>query len=106
MNKRSYMCLLDMICEHHVFHNNSPYPQAEVFVQLAVELDRFGHEGNSACLNRTLLMWWVSHGSIVNYTNRVMTALESAMGHEIHCLSYLQMTEAKESTSKRFQWVA
>ncbi|KAL3693460.1 hypothetical protein R1sor_007111 [Riccia sorocarpa] len=35
MNKRSYMCLLDMICEHRVFHNNSPYPQALVFVQLA-----------------------------------------------------------------------
>ncbi|KAL3699429.1 hypothetical protein R1sor_017451 [Riccia sorocarpa] len=46
MNRRSYMCLLDMISDHHVFDNNSPYPQAEVFVQLAVALDRFGHEGN------------------------------------------------------------
>ncbi|KAL3679682.1 hypothetical protein R1sor_022638 [Riccia sorocarpa] len=71
-----------MICEHHVFHNNSPYPQS-VCVQLAVTLDRFGHEGNGASLNRIMLMWGVSHGSMVNYTNRVMTALESAIGHEI-----------------------
>ncbi|KAL3681074.1 hypothetical protein R1sor_024030 [Riccia sorocarpa] len=53
MNKRSYMCLLDMISDDPVFHNNSPYLQAEVFVQLAVALDRFGHEGNGACLDRT-----------------------------------------------------
>ncbi|KAL3676565.1 hypothetical protein R1sor_026513 [Riccia sorocarpa] len=57
MNKRSYLCLLEMICEHHVFHNNSPYPQAEVFVQLAVGLDRFDHEGYAACLDQTMLMW-------------------------------------------------
>ncbi|KAL3685617.1 hypothetical protein R1sor_003639 [Riccia sorocarpa] len=25
--RRSYMCLLDMISEHPIFHNNSPYPQ-------------------------------------------------------------------------------
>ncbi|KAL3700150.1 hypothetical protein R1sor_018172 [Riccia sorocarpa] len=56
---------------------------AEVFVQLAVALERFGHEGNSACLDRSMLMWGVSHGTMVNYTNRVMTAMESAMGHEI-----------------------
>ncbi|KAL3682460.1 hypothetical protein R1sor_000482 [Riccia sorocarpa] len=55
----------------------------KVFVQLTDVLDHFGHEGNGACLNRTMLMWGVSHGSMMNYTNRVMTALESAMGHEI-----------------------
>ncbi|KAL3677949.1 hypothetical protein R1sor_020905 [Riccia sorocarpa] len=83
MNKRSYMCVLNMLFDHPVFHNNSPYPHAEVFVQLAVTLDLFGHEGNGACLDRTMLMWGLSHDSMVNYTNRVMTALESAMGHEI-----------------------
>ncbi|KAL3683361.1 hypothetical protein R1sor_001383 [Riccia sorocarpa] len=83
MNRRSYMCPLDMISDHLVFHNNSPYSQAEVFVQLAVVLDRFGHEGNGACLDQSMLMWGISHGTMVNYTNRVMTVLESAMAHEI-----------------------
>ncbi|KAL3687596.1 hypothetical protein R1sor_013905 [Riccia sorocarpa] len=64
MNKRSYMCLLEMICEHHVFDNNFSCPQAEVLLQLAVALDRFAHEGNGVCLNRTMLMWEVSHGSM------------------------------------------
>ncbi|KAL3677645.1 hypothetical protein R1sor_027593 [Riccia sorocarpa] len=54
MNKRLYMCLLDMIFKHHVFHNNSPYPQAPMFVQLAVALDRFGHE-----LVSTTSLYWI-----------------------------------------------
>ncbi|KAL3696264.1 hypothetical protein R1sor_010340 [Riccia sorocarpa] len=69
--------------EFFVFHNNSPKPQAAVFVQLAVALDHFGHEGNGACLDRSMLLWGISHGSMVNYTNRVMIALESCMGQEI-----------------------
>ncbi|KAL3687876.1 hypothetical protein R1sor_014185 [Riccia sorocarpa] len=63
----------------------SPYPHAPMFMQLAIALDCFGHEGNDACLNRTMLMWGVYHGSMVN---RVMTASESAMGHEIAWLDH------------------
>ncbi|KAL3685319.1 hypothetical protein R1sor_003341 [Riccia sorocarpa] len=83
MSRDSFYCILDLIGDHSVFHNNSPKPQAAVFVQLAVALDRFGHEGNGACLDRSMLLWGISHGSMVNYTNRVMIALESCMGHEI-----------------------
>ncbi|KAL3687147.1 hypothetical protein R1sor_013456 [Riccia sorocarpa] len=83
MSKDSFYCILDMIGDHNVFHNNSPKQQALVFVQLAVALDRIGHEGNEACLDRSMLLWGISHGSMVNYTNRVMIALESCLGHEI-----------------------
>ncbi|KAL3679021.1 hypothetical protein R1sor_021977 [Riccia sorocarpa] len=70
MSRDSFYCILDLIGDHSVFHNNSPKPQAAVFVQLAVALDRFGHEGNGACLDRSMLLWGISHGSMVNYTNR------------------------------------
>ncbi|KAL3687979.1 hypothetical protein R1sor_014288 [Riccia sorocarpa] len=82
MSRDSFYCILDLIGDHSVFHNNSPKQQA-VFVQLAVALDRFGHEGNGVCLDRSMLLWGISHGSMVNYTTRVMIALESCMGQEI-----------------------
>ncbi|KAL3687878.1 hypothetical protein R1sor_014187 [Riccia sorocarpa] len=44
----------------------SPYPHPPMFMQLAIAVDCFGHEGNYACLNRTMLVWGVYHGSMVN----------------------------------------
>ncbi|KAL3690502.1 hypothetical protein R1sor_016811 [Riccia sorocarpa] len=49
----------------------------------AVEQSKYLTRSQSACLDRSMLMWGLSHGSVVNYTNRVMTTLESAMGHKI-----------------------
>lgn len=83
MCKQSFFALLGRIEGHDIFQNRSNWPQAPVLVQLAVALDRFGHEGNGACLNRTMILWGVSHGSVVNYTNRVMIAIEGCMKREI-----------------------
>ncbi|KAL3682022.1 hypothetical protein R1sor_000044 [Riccia sorocarpa] len=83
MAKDSLRFILDLIGDHSVFHNDSSKQQEHVFVQLVVALNCFGHEGNEVCLDRSMLLWGLSHVSMVNYTNRVMIALESYMRYEI-----------------------
>ncbi|KAL3696659.1 hypothetical protein R1sor_010735 [Riccia sorocarpa] len=56
ITRDSFMHILGVISEHNVFHNESPYQQTQVFVQLTVALDRFGHERNGACLNHIMLL--------------------------------------------------
>ncbi|KAL2620512.1 hypothetical protein R1flu_000717 [Riccia fluitans] len=56
MDKESFFELLGLIETHEVFMNSAFCQQAPVFVQLAVALDRFGHEENGACLDRSMLL--------------------------------------------------
>ncbi|KAL3700743.1 hypothetical protein R1sor_018765 [Riccia sorocarpa] len=65
MDRDSFLAIVAIIKDHDVFQNRSAYPHAPALVQLVVALDRFGHEGNRACLNRTMLQWDVSHGSML-----------------------------------------
>ncbi|KAL2649778.1 hypothetical protein R1flu_017906 [Riccia fluitans] len=66
-----------------LFENESSHPQALVVVQLAVALDRLGHEGHGVCIERSKELWGVSHGTIVNYTKRVLVAIEDRLAGEL-----------------------
>lgn len=83
MDKPSFFKLVEMISDHSIFSNNSLYQQAPVVLQLAVCLDRVGHEGNGACLNRLIPTWGVSTGSLVNFSKRCFVALESVLAEEV-----------------------
>lgn len=68
--------ILDQIIDHPIFRSRSPSsPQLPVAVQLAIFLNRAGHYGNAISVFDVALWAGVSEGSVVNCTNRVMTAL-------------------------------
>eukprot|EP00644_Phytophthora_capsici_P008735 jgi/Phyca11/111331/e_gw1.20.199.1 len=67
-----------MCCEigrHRVFTNNSKHPQAPVWLQMAVALDRLGTNGNGASFGRTTNIWGVGVGTLDLFTVRVVIAL-------------------------------
>lgn len=66
-----------MIKDHPNFQNNSNNPQAPVREQLAVTLYRMGRYGNGASLGDIARMAGISEGSVVNYTERCLGAIES-----------------------------
>ncbi|KAL3687921.1 hypothetical protein R1sor_014230 [Riccia sorocarpa] len=76
MSKITFSVLLTEIEGHPVFQSTGKKPQAPVVEQLAVALDRFGHNGNGACLRRTLQLWGVAHGTLCLYTKRVVVGLQ------------------------------
>ena len=73
----SFMKLLAMIEDHHIFQNNSRNPQRDPAIQLAVALCRLGSNGNGAAIHRLENLFSVSYGSIDLYTKRVMIAILS-----------------------------
>ncbi|KAL3679785.1 hypothetical protein R1sor_022741 [Riccia sorocarpa] len=83
MDKQTFWHLFSLLEDHPIFINNSNCPQTPAVVQLAVALDRLGHEGNGACIDRSMELWGVSHGSLVNFTRRVLIALEDVLRREL-----------------------
>ncbi|OWZ05756.1 hypothetical protein PHMEG_00022090 [Phytophthora megakarya] len=47
---------------HNIFSNPSKNPQAPVWLQLAVALDRLGTNGNGASLGRSRKLWGLGKG--------------------------------------------
>jgi hypothetical protein len=91
--------LVEKICRHPVFSNNSNVPQKPVSTQLAIFLYRAGHYGNAASPEAIGHWAGVSPGTVVNCTNRVMLALLLLHDEVVH----LPTLEEKESAKA---WVA
>jgi hypothetical protein len=91
--------LVEKICEHPIFHNNSNMPQAPVSTQLAIFLYCTGHYSNAASPEAIGHWAGVSPGTIANCTNRVMLTLLSLHDEVVH----LPTLEEKESAKA---WVA
>lgn len=80
---RSYMrvtpscfnSLVEILCTHPVFSNNSHNVQMPVEDQVAIALYRFGHYRNAASYIKVALWAGVSWGTVGNVTMRVLTAL-------------------------------
>lgn len=83
MSQASFFEIVEIIKDHLVFQNDSFHQQAPVSVQLAVALDRFGHEGNGACVARSLFFWGIGAGTMVNYTDRVVEALHDTFVDQV-----------------------
>ncbi|KAL0960776.1 hypothetical protein HGRIS_005797 [Hohenbuehelia grisea] len=69
--------LLILIRDHPIFQSNSNRPQAPVQEQLAVTLFRLGRYGNGASVMDVARQAGISEGSVINYTDRCFTAIES-----------------------------
>lgn len=71
----TFDAIVELIKDHPVFHNNSNNPQIDVWKQLAIVMNRFGHYGNSATANDIGEWAGVSAGTVDNATKRVAVAL-------------------------------
>ncbi|TPX74451.1 hypothetical protein CcCBS67573_g04272 [Chytriomyces confervae] len=75
MNSSSFQFLLSKIRDHPVFRNNSQNPQAPVWIQAAVAVEKMGMFGNSACIGRTAQTLGIGDGTVVLYCRRVVKAI-------------------------------
>jgi hypothetical protein len=66
--------LVDLIENHHIFHNDSNIPQQPVPVQLAIFLVRVGHYGNASSPEDVAQWAGVCVGTVINATNRCLVA--------------------------------
>ena len=65
---------MELIENHHVFHNSSNVPQLPVPTQLAIFLVRVGHYGNASSPEYVARWAGVSLGTVINATYRCFIA--------------------------------
>lgn len=90
--------LLNLIEDHHIFHNNSNCSQLPVIVQFSIYLVRVGHYGNSSSVSDVAIWAGVSVGLVRKATLRVMIALIALHDKAVHL-----PTEDEKEASKA--WV-
>eukprot|EP00644_Phytophthora_capsici_P000100 jgi/Phyca11/99824/e_gw1.4.719.1 len=93
VTKDSFNALCGEIESHQVFLNDSKHPQAPVWLQLAIALDRLGTNGNGASLGRTRSIWGVGTGTLDLYTSRVIIAL---MDKSDQCIKWPDADERRQ----------
>lgn len=76
-SRYGFSVIAKMIEQHPVFHNNSACSQMHPAWQLAIALQRLGHYGSRTAVNMIATDVGISPGSVVECTNRVITALVS-----------------------------
>jgi len=96
-DKASFLRLVQMIKDHHVFDRTSKHKQSPVWLQLLVVLNRFGCDGNGASIQQTAMLNVISYGSVKKFTERVITAIRSLEAQYV----YWPSTEERSRISKR-----
>ncbi|MBW0557911.1 hypothetical protein O181_097626 [Austropuccinia psidii MF-1] len=71
----SFEKLVAQIQDDENFQKSSQNKQCNPVIQLAVALSRLGSNGNGASLGRIEMLFGISHGAIVLYTQRVIQIL-------------------------------
>jgi hypothetical protein len=66
--------LVELIEDHHVFHNDSHVPQHPIPTQLAIFLVRVGHYGNASTPEDVAQWAGVCAGTVINATYRCLVA--------------------------------
>jgi len=89
--------ILSFIHDNPVFHNNSNNPQAPVQTQLAVTLYRLGRYGNGASVADIARTAGISEGSVENYTNHCIDAIE-----DLHNIFVRPLTQEEKEIEKKW----
>ncbi|KAJ7616874.1 hypothetical protein B0H17DRAFT_965471 [Mycena rosella] len=87
--------LVSRIESHPIFSNNSYHPQTLPYIQLAIALYRFGHDGNAASVESIAQWAGVSAGLVVKCTQRVIIAFLSLHDSVIRWPTETEKDEAK-----------
>ncbi len=69
-----FNCLVELIKDHNIFHNNSHCPQHPPHVQLAIFLLHVGHYGNASSPEYVAQWAGVSVGTVINATYHCLIA--------------------------------
>lgn len=93
----AFNVLLELIKDHPQFHNNSNNPQAPVIIQLSLFLYRMGRYGNAASTVDLARSAGIGEGTVIDYTNRCLIAIES-----LHSLFVRALTDAEKETEKKW----
>ncbi|KAJ7762135.1 hypothetical protein B0H16DRAFT_1311875 [Mycena metata] len=80
---------------HPIFSNNSRNPQTPAYIQLAIVLFRFGHDGNAASVDSIAQWAGVSAGFVVKCTQRIIVAFLSLHDSVIRWPTESEKEEAK-----------
>jgi len=75
MDYRALCRVEELIRDDMVFRSKSTNPQREVWLQLALALERFGCDGNGISVGRLSRLFGVGNGTVILYTRRVISAL-------------------------------
>jgi hypothetical protein len=67
-------CLVELIEDNGVFHNNSNIPQHPICIQLTIFLVRLGHYSNASSPEYVAQWAGVCIGMVINATNRCLVA--------------------------------
>ncbi|GJJ74991.1 nuclease HARBI1 [Entomortierella parvispora] len=77
MTRKSFLKLTWRLYTDEVFESRGYKQQEEAAVQIAILLDRLGHDGNGMASTRLAETWHRGEGSMYNYTARATKALLS-----------------------------
>ncbi|MBW0508916.1 hypothetical protein O181_048631 [Austropuccinia psidii MF-1] len=72
---KSFEKLVSKIQDDKTFQNSSQKKQCNPAIQLAVALSRLGSNGNGVALGKIEMLFGISHGAIVLYTQRMIQIL-------------------------------
>lgn len=72
VSRLAFDYILRQIEDKTIFTNESNFPQAPVWLQQAVALDRFRNDRSGVSLSRTTELWGIGQGTCALYTYRVM----------------------------------
>ncbi|KAE9355365.1 hypothetical protein PR003_g2898 [Phytophthora rubi] len=97
--RESFEFISNKIKDHRVFQNNSDHPQAPIWLQLAVALDRLGTNGNGSSMGRTTKIWGVGTGTLDLFTARVVIALSDMFDEYIKWPS----SDERSQTARRMR---
>ena len=98
MDQISFVRLLARIEDHPVFHNESLREQEKIWIQLSVALNRLGCYGNGASIGRIAFFSGYSYGSVCNFTDRVLTAINALTNQYVYWPDQRQ----RERIARRF----
>ncbi|OWY92246.1 hypothetical protein PHMEG_00038827 [Phytophthora megakarya] len=64
MDRTSFFRVVALVQRNPIFQNQSTCPQAPVWLQLAVTLDRFANDGTGPSLSRSQRLWGIDKGTV------------------------------------------
>ena len=77
VTRKSFRDIYNVIKDHPVFARRKYKPAKPAWHQLLVYLYRVGREGDSGCTTMISTFFRISYGSVQNYVDNVVTALQS-----------------------------
>ncbi|CAG8738653.1 8937_t:CDS:2, partial [Racocetra persica] len=96
VSKETFMHLENLIHDNPVFLNKSEHLQRPVWQQLAVTLERLGCNENSASIGRFARQWGLGIGTVVEYTKRVITAINSIGNDYVQWPNFIERQQISE----------